>query len=49
MYHTKLFTSARPMGGLFGYQEFLKNNQRIKIVSVNIMRHDKILLTYQII
>ncbi len=49
MLKTKLFTSMDGIDGLgaiFMYQDFIKSNPRIKVVSVNISKNDFVLLTY---
>ncbi len=47
MIKTKTFIRYGTLESIHEYQKFIKENQRIKIVSVNLLSHDHILLTYE--
>ncbi len=47
MLKTKLFARATVNDVFDEYEKFLKENQDIKIISVNTMYQNKILLTYE--
>jgi len=46
MIKTELFTGGN-LEGIFKYREFIKKNQDIEIISVNILKHNFVLLTYK--
>lgn len=49
MLKTKLFTGSTGGGldGIFDYERFIKANQRIQIISINVFGHNYVLLTYR--
>lgn len=47
MIKTELFIEVGSLGSVHAYQKFIKDNQRIKIISVNLLNDKHVLLTYQ--
>ncbi|OPD22676.1 acetate CoA-transferase [Clostridium botulinum] len=50
MIKTKLFTGLTALTALeavYDYQDFIKRNQNLEIISVNILKDNFILLTYR--
>ncbi|WCJ73819.1 acetate CoA-transferase [Clostridium botulinum] len=44
---TKLFTTLTGLNAVFDYQNFIEENPNIKIISVNVLKYDFVLLTYK--
>ena len=47
MVKTILFTSISGLGAVHEYQDFVKDNPEMEIISVNVLNHNFILLTYR--
>lgn len=47
MIKTEIFVELGSLGAVREYQKFIKDNQHIEIISVNILEHNNILLTYK--
>lgn len=47
MLKTKLFIRAGSLGGIHEYEDFIRKNPTIEVISVNISRHNAVLLTYR--
>ncbi|APU87231.1 putative acetate CoA-transferase subunit beta (plasmid) [Clostridium botulinum] len=44
---TKLFTGVTVLEAVYDYQDFIKRNQNLEIISVNILKDIFVLLTYK--
>lgn len=47
MIKTETFISFGTLESIREYQKFIRENQRIKIIAVNVLKNDHILLTYE--
>lgn len=47
MIKTKLFTGVTVLEAVYDYQDFIKRNQNLEIISVNILKDNFVLLTYK--